>query len=241
MKVSRFVATCAVAMSLCTASHAQTAGSFFATAGWFHLAPQDSSSPLKITSVGGSPVDITVPNTGAGISSSDTFGFSIGYFVTDHIAAEFEFGVPPEFELSGTGSLARFGKLATVKQWSPTLLVKYFFLGPQSKFRPYLGIGVTRTSFSDAKITNTAFETGALGGPTSVEASTVWAPVFNIGLTYAFSEHWFAGFSVSYIPMSTTGTFTTQSQTPVGTLTRRAEAKVSLDPIVTYLRVGYRF
>ena len=241
MNAFRFLSACAVVGLLSTTSHAQTAGSFFVTAGWFHLAPQDSSSPLKLTSVGGNPVDITIPNTGAGISNSDTVGFTAGYFVTDHIAAEFEFGVPPEFDVSGTGSLARFGKLGTVKQWSPTLIFKYFFPGPQARFRPYLGIGVTRTSFSDAKITNTAFQSEALGGPTSVEASTVWAPVFNVGFTYAFSEHWFAGFSVSYIPMSTTGTFTTQSTTPVGTLTRRAEAKISLDPIVTYLRVGYRF
>ena len=241
LKTARFVGACAVVASLSTAGHAQTAGSFFVTAGWFHLAPQDSSSPLKLTSVGGSPVDITFPNTGAGISSADTVGFTAGYFVTDHIAAEFEFGVPPKFDLSGTGSLARFGTVGSVKQWSPTLLFKYFFLGPQAKFRPYLGIGVTRTSFSDARITNAAFESGALGGPTSAEASTVWEPVFNAGFTYAFTEHWFAGFSVSYIPMSTTGTFTTQSQKPVGTLTRRAEAKITLDPIVTYLRVGYRF
>jgi outer membrane protein len=232
---------CALAIAPHTASVAQTAGSIFVTSGWFHFAPQDSSSPLKITSVGGRPVDITVPNTGAGVSSSDTIGFTVGYFVTDHIAGEFEFGVPPKFDVSGTGSLASFGTLGSVKQWSPTLLFKYFFLAPQARFRPYVGIGVTRTSFSDGKITNAAFEARGLGGPTSVEASTVWAPVFNIGFTYAFSDHWFAGFSVSYIPMSTTGTFTTQSQTPVGTLTRRTEAKVSLDPIITYLRVGYRF
>jgi outer membrane protein len=41
--------------------------------------------------------------------------------------------------------------------------------------------------------------------------------------------------------MKTTATLTTQAQRPVGTLTQRSEAKVTLDPIVTYLRVGYRF
>ena len=237
----RTAGAAAAALCLATASHAQSAGSFFATAGWFHLAPQDSSDPLKITSVGGNPVNITVPNTGAGVSSADTAGFTVGYFITDHIAAEFEFGVPPEFDVNGTGALSRYGKLGTVREWSPALLFKYFFLAPQSKFRPYVGIGVTRTSFSNAKITNGDFEARALGGPTTAEASTVWSPVFNVGATYAFSEHWFAGFSVSFIPQSTTSTFTTQSQTPVGTLTRKAEAKITLNPIITYLRVGYRF
>jgi outer membrane protein len=241
VKAIRFAGACAVAASLSTSSHAQSAGSIFVTAGWFHFAPQDSSDPLKITSVGGNPVNIAIPNTGAGVSSADTGGFTVGYFVTDHIAAEFEFGIPPEFDVNGTGLLSRYGKLGTIKEWSPALIFKYFFQAPQAKFRPYIGIGVTRTSFSDAKITNSDFETNALGGPTTAEASTVWAPVFNIGFTYAFAEHWFAGFSVSFIPQKTTGTFTTQSQTPVGTLTRTAESKLTLNPIITYLRVGYRF
>lgn len=241
MKTFRFISLCALAASFSTPGHAQTAGSFFVTAGWFHFAPQDRSDPLKLLSVGGSPVNITFPNTGAGVSSADTAGFTAGYFVTDHIAAEFEFGIPPKFDLSGTGSLAQFGTIGSIKQWSPTLLFKYFFLDANAKFRPYVGVGVMRASFSDAKVTNAAFQAAALGGPTSAEVSTVWEPVFNAGFTYAFTEHWFAGFSVSFIPMSTTGTFTTESTTPVGTLTRRSEAKLTLNPIVTYLRVGYRF
>jgi outer membrane protein len=80
-----------------------------------------------------------------------------------------------------------------------------------------------------------------LGWADQCRSECCLAPVFNVGFTYAFSEHWFAGFSVSYIRMSTTGTFTTQSHTPIGTFTRRAEAKIPLNPIVTYLRVGCRF
>lgn len=240
VKLIRLTGSCTVAASLCSMAQAQSAGSIFITAGWYHIAPQDSSSNLKFTSVGGSPVDVIVPNTGAVVSSADTFGMSGGYFLTDHIAAEFEFGAPPKYDVSGGGSLAAFGNVGTIRQWGPVLSLRYFFRDAQAKFRPYVGIGVTRTWFSDAKITNSAFES-TLGGPTSVHAEAQWAPVFNVGLTYAFTEHWFAAFSVAYAPISTTATYTTQAQTPVGTLTRRAEAKITLDPIVTYLRVGYRF
>jgi outer membrane protein len=240
VKLIRITGSCAAAASLCSVAHGQTAGTFFVSAGWYHVAPQDSSSNLKFTSVGGSPVDITVPNTGAAVSSADTFGMTGGYFITDHIAAEFEFGVPPQYDVSGTGSLAGYGKVGTVREWGPLLLFKFFLRDAQAKLRPYVGIGVTRTWFTNAKITNAAFGS-ALGGPTSVEAEAQWAPAFNVGFTYTFSEHWFAGFSVTYVPVSTTATYSTQAQTPVGTLTRRAEAKITLDPIVTYLRVGYRF
>lgn len=240
MKLIRLMGSCVVAASLCSVAEAQTAGTIFLSAGWYHIAPQDSSSNLKITSVGGSPVDTIVPNTGAAVSSADTLGITVGYFFTDHIVAEFEFGSPPKYDVSGTGVLASYGNVGTVRQWGPVLFLKYFFLDAQAKFRPYVGIGVTRTWFSDARISNAAFES-ALGGPTSVEAAAQWAPVFNVGFAYAFTEHWFAGFSVTYAPISTTATYTIQAQTPVGTLTRRAEAKITLDPIVTFLRVGYRF
>lgn len=68
-----------------TAAHAQSAGSFYVTTGWFHLAPQDSSDPLKVMNVGGTPVNHEVPNTGAGIDNADTIGLAAGYFLTDHI------------------------------------------------------------------------------------------------------------------------------------------------------------
>ena len=182
-----------------------------------------------------------MPNTGASLSNADTAGFTAGYFVTDHIAGEFVFGIPPTFDLKGEKSYSQYGTLGSAKQWSPTLLLKYYFMQPQSKIRPYVGIGVTRVWFTDAKITNTGFETNVLHGPTDVSTDSSWAPVFNAGLTYAFNEHWFAGFSISFVPLHATAKLTTQAQTPVGQLTVKSEAKLKLNPIVTYLNVGYRF
>jgi len=163
---------CAALASSPMTSHAQSLQNLYVTAGWFHLAPQDSSGPFTVTSVNGRPVNIVQPNTGAGASSADTFGGTIGYFVTSHITAELEIGIPPKFDITGTGSLESFGKLGTVKQWSPALIFKYVFFEPQAKFRPYIGVGVTRTSFSDAEITNTAFEMRALGGTTTADADS---------------------------------------------------------------------
>jgi outer membrane protein len=233
--------TGAAALACFSAAHAQTAGTFYLSTGWFHLAPQSSSDPLKIISTGGSPVNQSVAGTGATIDSSDTLGGSIGYFVTDHISTEVEFGIPPKFDLQGSGNLSQFGTLGTVRQWSPALLFKWNFLSPQSKFRPYAGIGVTRVWFTDATITNGQFIADFLHGPTSVSTDRSWAPVFNLGFNYNFTDHWFAGFSISYVPVSVKANFTTQAQTPVGPLTVTSQAKIRLDPIVTYAKIGYRF
>jgi outer membrane protein len=240
MKLKQALGVAALAC-ITTTAHAQSAGSFFVTTGWFHLAPQSSSDPLRETNVNGTPVNITVPNTGAELGSGDTIGFTGGYFVTDHIATEFVIGVPPQFDLKGTGAFQQYGKLGSAKQWSPTLLFKYYFNQPQAKFRPYLGLGVSRVSFTDEHITNGAFEANVLHGPTTVTTDSSWEPVFNAGFTYAFTDHWFAGFSISYLPLSTTAKLNTQAQTPIGTVNVQSETKIRLNPIVTYVNLGYRF
>jgi outer membrane protein len=240
MKLKQALGVAALACLTSTA-HAQSAGTFYLTTGWFHLAPQSSSDPLKETSVGGSPVNITVPNTGAKLGDGDTIGFTGGYFVTDHIATEFVIGVPPQFDLQGSGAFQQYGKLGSAKQWSPTLLFKYYFNQPQAKFRPYLGLGVSRVSFTDEHLTNGAFEANVLHGPTTVTTDSSWEPVFNAGFTYAFTDHWFAGFSISYLPLSTTAKLNTTATTPVGQLNVQSETKIRLNPIVTYVNIGYRF
>jgi outer membrane protein len=241
MKLKQVISGIAALICASTVAHAQSAGSFFVTTGWFHIAPQDSSDPLKETNIGGTPVDISVPNTGAGLTSADTAGFTLGYFVTDHIATELVMGIPPKFDLKGEGSFSQYGTLGTAKQWSPTLLFKYYFREPTAKFRPYVGMGVTYTWFSDAKITNGSFESGVLHGPTDVTTDRSWAPVLNAGFVYNFTEHWFTGFSFSYVPLTVTAKLTSQAATPVGTLALKTESKIRLNPIVTYLNVGYRF
>jgi outer membrane protein len=241
MKLKQAVTGMAVLACMTTAAHAQSAGSIYVTTGWFHLAPQSSSDPLSVTSVGGSPTNITEANTGATLGSADTIGLAAGYFITDHIATEFVMGYPPSFDLNGTGSLEQFGKLGQAKQWSPTLLFKYYFNAPTAAFRPYLGLGVSRIWFTDEHISNGAFEANVLHGPTSVTTDSSWEPVFNAGFTYAFNQHWFAGLSVSYLPLNTTAKLTTAAATPVGTLTVQSQTKIKLNPIVTYVNIGYRF
>ncbi|MFP3693302.1 OmpW family outer membrane protein, partial [Burkholderia sp. SIMBA_048] len=90
-----------------------------------------------------------------------------------------------------------------------------------------------RVWFTDAKITNSAFEANVLHGPTSVDTDSSWAPVFNAGFTYAFDQHWFAGVSISYLPLSTTAKLNTAARTPVGTLNVQSQTKIKLNPIVS--------
>ncbi|HEX7685701.1 MAG TPA: OmpW family outer membrane protein [Trinickia sp.] len=240
MTLKQAITAAVAALACAQAAHAQTAGTFYVASGWFHFAPQSSSDPLEVLSVGGTTLNAYQPNTGARIDTSDTFGFSVGYFVTDHLSTELELGIPPKFDIDGTGQLSAFGKLGSARLWSPALLLKWNFMAPTDKFRPYVGLGVTRVWFSDAQITNGAFEQGVLHGPTTVSTDRSWAPVFNAGFNYSFNKHWFAGLSISYIPVGVTANLTSTNAGPFG-LTVQSQAKIKLNPIVTYAKIGYAF
>lgn len=119
------------------------------------------------------------------------------------------------------------------------MLVKYHFFEAKSKFRPYVGIGVNYTWFSDETITNQNFVNSEFGPGSKMTASakSSWNPVFNIGANYAITDNWFVGLSVSYLPLSTDATFTTTR----GPVVIQSHTKIKIDPVVTFLNVGYRF
>ncbi len=237
------VALAAVSIGWGAEANAQSAGSIVLNAGWFHLAPQDRSDPLKVSALG---TTATVPNSGASVSDSDTGGLTVAYFFTDHISVEGVFGVPPKLDLSGSGSLAPLGKLGSAREWSPTLLLRYHFGNADAPLRPYVGAGASYVWYSSVNLTSGmgsgAFlaspQTGnLLTGRTTADLSSSLVPVLNGGMTYKFTKHWSINASVSYLFLSTKATLTTQSA--VGTI--RSETKLHVNPIVTFVSVGYTF
>ena len=92
------------------------------------------------------------------------------------------------------------------------------------------------------KISNNAFATQVLGGNTSVSVSKGLSPVINAGANYAFAKNWYAGLSVSFSPARRTLTLTTPAAaTPLGTASVTSTVRAQLNPIVTYVNIGYRF
>jgi outer membrane protein len=166
--------------------------------------------------------------------------------VTDHFAVEALLGVPPKLNLSGTGSLSELGELGSARVWGPVLLAQYHFGEPTSRFRPYVGAGISYVWFKSVNL-NSSIATGqflaspALGtsleGPTSASLSSSFAPAIDAGLAYNIDKYWSVGVSASYAWLSTKATLTTQSA--LGTFS--SSTKVKINPIVTFVSVGYRF
>lgn len=232
-----------LSLSAITCAHAQSAGQWMLNAGWLHLAPQDSSQPLSVNALGHST---TVAGTGASISDADTFALTATYFVTDHIALETILGVPPKLHLNGTGSLAQLGELGNARAWSPALIAQYHFGEPSARLRPYVGAGVSYVWFNNIQLSapvasGQLLYSPSLGtrleGPTSASLSKSFAPIVNAGLTFNIDKHWSVGVSAAYVWLSTRATLTTHSS--LGTVT--STTKLKINPIISFVSVGYRF
>jgi len=214
---------------------AQQAGDTIVNIGWFHLRPDESSEPLnrRVPALG------PVPGSSATISNADTLGIAFTRFFTDNFALTADLGIPPKFKLYGGGTLAGLGQLGEAKQWSPAVIAKWYFGDKNSQLRPFVGLGVTRVWYSSVSLSRSLQTTVAgAGGTATADLSSSWAPVANVGLTYNLNEKWSLGLSVAYIPLKTDATI--NGRTAGGTATQ-ATTKLTLDPLVTFLSVGYKF
>jgi outer membrane protein len=236
-----FSMTAAATISLASVpACAQSAGSNVVNVGWFHFDTHDSSDPLALSY----PVSATVPGSGAEVGSADTVGLAFTHFYTDNFALTFDIGVPPKFNLDGTGSLQGLSHLGSARQWSPAVVAKWFFGRPDDRFRPFVGLGATYVWYSDVRLSQslatrvTAPFSGGTAGTASADLSSSWAPVANLGVVYNIDKKWSLGLSVSYIWLDTDADITGK----VGnTVVSRSHTNLTLDPLVTFLSVGYRF
>ncbi|WP_018440921.1 OmpW/AlkL family protein [Trinickia symbiotica] len=232
-----------LAMAAISTARAQSAGQWMVNAGWLHLAPQSSSQPFTANALGQSS---TLPGSGATLEDADTFALTARYYLTDHVALEALLGIPPKLRLNGAGSLGPVGELGTARAYSPAILAQYHFGEPTARLRPYIGAGVAYVWFRNVQLsepvaTGQLLYSPALGtqleGPTSVSLSKTFAPVINAGLTYKIDKHWSVGASISYMWLSTNATLATRSG--LGTVT--TTTRVKINPIVSFLSIGYRF
>jgi len=217
---------------------AQSAGDNIVNIGWFHLRPNESSEPLYRRMP--APVG-PLAGSSATISNADTLGIAFTHFFTDNFALTADLGIPPKFKLYGGGTLSPLGQLGEAKQWSPALIAKWYFGDKNSKLRPFVGLGATRVWYTSVNLSSSLQRqvTGGLpGGTATADLSSSWAPVANVGLTYNFTDKWSLGFSVAYIPLKTDADITGR----IGnTVISRNTTTLTLDPLVTFLSVGYKF
>ena len=224
MKKQSIASALVATAALCGAGavHAQAAGEVMVQLGWNKIMPKVKSSDLSAPSLPGSQINIK--------SASALFA-TLTYMVTDDISIEALGGLPYKHDIVGAGAVAGVGKIGSIHQISPTVLLQYRFLSADGPFRPYVGAGPTFAKFYGTKGSAALTAVTNPGGPgTTIGGDTEWGASLQAGANYKIDKHWFVDASVIKTFISTKATLSTGQET-----------KARLNPIAINASIGYTF
>jgi len=197
------------------------------------LCAQGAVAQLNTFKLGLASIDVSSRTTGlrgigvpAGgdleIGDASTLAICYERSLSPHLSVEVALGVPPRHDVMAKGPIAFLGRVATVKQFAPTVFLNYSFLDETSAFRPFVGIGVNYTRFIGAK--------SMIGQKIELSDSTGLAG--QIGATYAINKQWgiYGAFIMAKVESDLVATATTVQTTTI-----------DFRPKVLTVGVSYRF
>lgn len=155
----------------------------------------------------------TVGGAAATVDDNTALTFTAEYFIRDNIGIELLAASPFEHDIFLNGGYA-----ATTKQLPPTLSINYHF-PTQSKFKPFVGVGINYTTF---------FEESTPAGVISLDDS--FGLAVNLGADWQVSDRGALRFNVRYMDIDTDVTL---NGTDVGT--------AEIDPVVVGFGYVHRF
>ena len=224
MKKQSIAAALVASAALCGAgaAQAQVAGDVLVKLGWNKIMPKVRSEDLTAPSLPGSKIDL---------KSASALFFTATYMITDDISVEALGGLPYKHDIIGAGAVAGVGKIGSIHQVSPTLLLQYRFLAADAPFRPYIGAGPTFAKFYGSKGSAALTAVTNPGGPaTTIGGDTEWGGTVQAGANYKIDKHWFLDAAILKTFISTKATLSTGQST---------SAKVN--PIAINASIGYTF
>lgn len=156
--------------------------------------------------------------------------------------------------------------VSEVRSWTPAFEVQYVFGMPnENKLRPFVGLGVLYAKFThiklnantkndliaaghmiqnvvDGKVGNAVENVKKSSADIKVKAksSDEIAPIITLGVNYDITDSIFATASISYSKLNTRTDIVTKNMVNNETLVQ-SSTRLDIDPVVTYLGVGYRF
>ncbi len=162
------------------------------------------------------------PGADAEVGDATTAVFTVEFEVKPNVGIELVMGVPAKIKATATGSVAFLGEVLTARNVAPTLLVNYHFGKSGDTLRPYLGVGVNYTKF-----TNTTTPYGW-----DVKLSDSVGMAVQAGVDYQLSKNWGLFASVARVDVQS-------KLTAVGATV--LQSKIDFRPITYAAGLSYRF
>ena len=138
------------------------------------------------------------PGADATTGDATTLLLTYEYALSPHFGVELVLGVPPKIKATATGSVAFLGEVLTARNVAPTILFNYHFFAPGSTIRPYVGVGINYTRFTDVKT--------PYGWDVNLSDSTGLAA--QIGVDWQINKQWglFASYGAAQVKSNLTAT-----------------------------------
>ncbi|WP_252178173.1 OmpW family outer membrane protein [Endozoicomonas sp. 4G] len=121
------------------------------------------------------------------------------------------------------------GDFAEVKHLPPTVSLQYYPMDKNSRFQPYLGLGLNYTVFFNEDFKGSASDTFR-----DLDLDNSMGLSGQLGFDYQLNESWALNAAVWYMDINTTANFK-------GTAGNRYSLDAELDPLVYMAGVSYRF
>ncbi|MCA8256988.1 OmpW family protein [Burkholderia sp. AU31624] len=155
--------------------------------GWHFVGTTGRSTPVTTHTDALGLNSFQNPGSSLSLSNTNTLAFTFTHFFSENWAAELGAGIPPVLTLRGHGSIAlpldrifsgvqgRFplidlantqsNPLATTRAWLGSVVFKYYLGEREDRFRPFAGIGISYTRFTNTNL-NPVFQRklASLGG-----------------------------------------------------------------------------
>jgi outer membrane protein len=224
MKKHSIASVLVAAAALCCAggAQAQVAGDVLVKLGWNKIMPKTKSDDLSAPSLPGSKIDI---------HSASALFLTGAYMITDSISVEALGGLPYKHSVYAAGAVSGVGRISTIHQISPTVLLQYRFLAADAPFRPYVGAGPTYADFYGSKGSAQLTAVTNPGGPgTTVGGDHEWGGSIEAGANYKIDKHWFLDAAILKTFIKTKAPLSTGQ-----------EVKASLNPVSINASIGYTF
>ena len=202
------------------------------------ITPDDSSGLISLSAAGTST---PLAGSGVGVDTDIVPEVDITYMFHRNWGIEAIAGIAnhnvklkgPGATLAGLGLTDGF-ELFDAYVLPPTVTLQYHFM-PDSKIRPYAGVGVNYTAllWNDADD-----DLEAAVGPVDVDTSSSWGWAVQAGVDIDLKDNWYLNLDLKYIDIDTSASLLIKNG-PLGGNSLRVD--LDIDPFVIGAGFGYRF
>lgn len=224
-----------IGLSLSAPVMAHEKGDILVRAGVVTVAPSGDSG-----AVSGLPDGVN--NARVDVENNSQLSLTGVYMLRDKIGLEILAATPFKHDIVGKGDLAGVD-VGETKQLPPTISLQYYFGEKESRFRPYVGLGLNYTMFFSEKVDGKLLDTlntlptiSRLGGVKSADLKLddSLGLAGQIGMDMKLKDNWYLNTALWYVNIDTTA----KLKTDLGT---SHEVDVSVDPWVFNVAVAYKF